>query len=107
MVIAIFLSEDLRLRNITHYVPKLGVYSYGCPEILYSTAVDMGFKGTRTQLKDYHVNIKYAVKFIAFLYKFFDKDWRAVIQYYKTGNQKGRVYYDRVMEIYNKTFQSA
>lgn len=101
-VTALFLSEDMQLKNITHYEPRLKDYSYGPGEILFKTAWDMGFTGTRTQLKNYKTNIYYTVKFIAFMLKFYGSDWIKTVQYYKTGNPNGRLYYERFKEIYQK-----
>ena len=100
MVTAIFLSEDLNLRNTT--TRHKNIWYYGPGEICFETARDMGYAGTRTGLKDFKVNTYYAVKFLSVMFGFYDSDWQKTIQYYKTGNCKGRLYYDRVMEIYKR-----
>jgi hypothetical protein len=101
-VMAVFLSEDIQLRNITHYCKKNKTWYYGAGEICLTTAQDMGFKGTRTQLKDYKVNIPLAVKYLASLWRDYDHDWVSAIQSYKTGSSFGEIYFDRVEAIHDK-----
>ena len=101
-VTALFLSEDMQLRNITRRVPRLDTWAYGAGEILFETAWDMGYAGTRTGLKNYKVNTFYAVKFLSVMLKFYDGDWIKTVQYYKTGKCSGRLYYERFQKIYEK-----
>ena len=47
--------------------------SYGLFQLLYTTAVDIGFKGNQKDLFDYKNNIKYGIKYINICKKYADK----------------------------------
>jgi hypothetical protein len=102
-VMALFLSEDVHLENKTRYCKKNRTWYYGPGEICFATAKEVGYMGTRTDLKDYRVNIPLAIKYIKALY-YRHRNWKQAIQAYKTGSGAGEIYFLRVKEIYDKTF---
>lgn len=79
--------------------------SYGPWQIMYTTAVDMGYRGNPQDLSDPSVSLPYVLRYIDKLRERFDGDIQKVISAYNAGpggvgtNPK---YTNRVMSFYQK-----
>jgi len=66
--------------------PKINDASYGLMQLLYSTALGLGFTGTSTGLYDPATNIDLGTKLLGQLRKAYGDDFRRVYSAYNSGN---------------------
>lgn len=78
-----------------------GEDSLGICQIKYSTAKEMGFKGTRKQLMEPNYNIKYSAKYLRYQIDRYRSVKRAVIAYNR-GNAKNLTTSKYQRKVYKK-----
>ena len=98
-------ESNLKTDTIT-YEPKVNGYSYGLFQVRYITAKDLGYNGSKKDLLDVDINIKYGIKHIKRCMDKYGEDLNKVSCCYNAGlYRKAKVCKSDQVKLYQSKVQ--